>query len=668
MGRFRGNRACFNVAQHERGWLSLSTEHERGLGRGLILNWQRLPQAEILAASSGMSFGIDGRVYPPYAYMSYFGKSEYYRQAGDAGVHLYCIPAFLGDRGINSLSGIGPLREGIWRDGGLFDLHKLSEEINIVMEADPEAWLLIRLNIDPPAWWEDRYPEGCCLLEDGSTLRQSFTSILWRTHTEKAIRQVLQMLSEESYAQRLICMHIAGSQTEEWMYRAKPEVGFQDFNIDRSEAFRVWLAYAYNGDTGKLREAWGDCSLDFSRAGTADITCLEPEKRWRDPVTERPIIDTFRFHSEVVADTIDYFCKVIKDESHNRLLTGAFYGYSCYIADPRLGHYALGKLLESPYLDILASPNVYHRVPGEDWPPMAAVDSVRLHGKLWCAENDTRTSCTNLLRDVAPDICPEEQYATGVWIGPESLDVSVNILWKDAGRMLASGYGGWWFDMWGGWYSDPALLEVIQGLQEISSLYPNQDLPAMQPEVCVVHDEELCFYDASIGELSEEILGSRFALGKTGAPYTIVLPGDIALLPEGGYGFVWMRGDAGDAGRLLRPGGATLRTTVTGSVLYDADGKELDVFPGKLSFTPDELREFYRLAGAHVYEESGDVLYAGRGWVVLHAVKAGEKVVQLPFVARISDAVRRTVLGESDTVALTLRQYETMLLYVEPLV
>jgi beta-galactosidase len=452
------------------------------------------------------------------------------------------------------------------------------------------------------------------------------------------------------------------------MYRAKPEVGFQDFNADRLEAFREWISDAYDGDVGKLRGAWRDGNLEFNTVVPADITCLEIEQRWRDAGIECPLIDTFRFHSEVVADTIDYFCRVIKDESNNRFLTGAFYGYSCYIGDPSLGHYALSKLLESPYLDILASPNVYHRVPGEDWPPMAAVDSVRLHGKLWCAENDTRTCCTNLLRDVAPDICPEGQYDTGVWIGPESLDVSVNILWKDAGRMLAGGYSGWWFDMWGGWYSDPALLEVIQGLQEISTLYPNQELSAMQPEVCVIHNEELCFYDASIGELTEEILGSRFTLGKTGAPYNIVLTGDIALLPQESYGFVWARGDTGDAAQILRPGGVTLRTSVTGSVLYDADGNELKSFPGILSFTDAELREFYRLAGVHLYGESGDVLYAGRGWVVLHAVEAGEKVVRLPFKARITDVIRRNVLGESDIVTLTLRQYETVLLYVEALV
>jgi beta-galactosidase len=631
------------------------------------MNWQKLPQTGIVSRPAGMGIQIDGGVYAPYAYMSYFGKSEYYRQAEDAGIHLYCIPAFLGDRGINSLSGVGPLRKGIWRNEGVFDLHELSDEINIVMDADPEAWLLVRLNIDPPAWWEERYPEGCCLLGDGTTLRQSFASVLWRDHTEKAVRLVLQQISEKSYAERLICMHVAGSQTEEWMYRAKPEVGFQDFNTDRLAAFRGWISDAYDGDVGKLRSAWRDESLAFNTVVPADITCLEIEQRWRDVDIERSLIDTFRFHSEVVADTIDYFCRVIKDESHNRLLTGAFYGYSCYIGDPRLGHYALGKLLESPYLDILASPNVYHRVPGEDWPPMAAVDSVRLHGKLWCAENDTRTFCTNLLRDVAPDVCPEGQYDTGVWIGPESLDVSVNILWKDAGRMLAGGYGGWWFDMWGGWYSDPALLEVLNGLQEISSLYPNQDIPAMQPEVCVIHNEELCFYDASIGELTEEILGSRFALSKTGAPYTIVLPGDIDLLPQASYGFVWMRGDAGEAGWLLRPGGVTLRTTFTGSVLYDADGNELKSFPGVLSFTAGELGELYRLAGVHLYGDSGDVLYAGRGWVVLHAVEAGEKVTRLPFVARITDAVRRTVLGESDMVTLTLRQYETVLLYVEPI-
>ncbi|HBE43732.1 MAG TPA: hypothetical protein DDW27_21575, partial [Bacteroidales bacterium] len=63
-------------------------------------------------------------------------------------------------------------------------------------------------------------------------------------------------------------------------------------------------------------------------------------------------------------------------------------------------------------------------------------------------------------KEKAPDIAPPGQYESGVWLGPEDMKTSVAFLWKNAGRMLAYGYGGWWFDMWGGWFSHPELLNV----------------------------------------------------------------------------------------------------------------------------------------------------------------------------------------------------------------
>src|SRR3546814_14573835 len=79
------------------------------------------------------------------------------------------------------------------------------------------------------------------------------------------------------------------------------------------------------------------------------------------------------------------------------------------MTDPRRGHGALATVLESPYLDYLSSPNDYRRRAGEDWPPMAAIKSVQLHGKPWLAENDTRTSITTLLKDRAPEIDPRSE-------------------------------------------------------------------------------------------------------------------------------------------------------------------------------------------------------------------------------------------------------------------
>ena len=246
--------------------------------------------------------------------------------------------------------------------------------------------------------------------------------------------------------------------------------------------FRDWLKSKYGNDITALQNAWNDKSIVFETAKPGNV--LEKNtNRWRDPLYEQNMIDTYQFQAETLVDNISYFCKTVKESSNGGLLAGVFSGYHYFVSDPRRGHGALAKLLTCKYLDYISSPNVYHRVIGEDWAPMAAVQSVQLHGKLWLAENDTRTSITTLLKDRAPQIAPVGYYEDGVWLGPEDIKTSESFLWKNAGRMLAYGYGGWWFDMWGGWFSDPKLLNVIRSTNDYFMKFPQEQGTQMQAEV-----------------------------------------------------------------------------------------------------------------------------------------------------------------------------------------
>ena len=208
-------------------------------------------------------------------------------------------------------------------------------------------------------------------------------------------------------------------------------------------------------------------------------------------------MDSYQFHAEILADDISYFCKVVKDNTNREWLAGVFYGYNNSITDPRFGHGAFKKVLECKDVDFIASPNEYNRVIGEDWPPQLSVQTVLLHGKMLFAENDTRTCLTTLLKEKSSEIAPKGEYESGVWIGPEDIQTSLSFLWKNAGRMLAFGYGGWWFDMWGGWFSNPKMLKIFKLTNEFYK-FPLIKDSLMAPEICVVEDEQLCFMISSV--------------------------------------------------------------------------------------------------------------------------------------------------------------------------
>ena len=89
--------------------------------------------AEVKLKNNLPTLLIDGKVYPPFAYMSYLGEKKYYKEIAAAGIHLYNIPAYLAERGINSVSGIGPFRTPIWIGKDQYDFSSLINYFNEII-------------------------------------------------------------------------------------------------------------------------------------------------------------------------------------------------------------------------------------------------------------------------------------------------------------------------------------------------------------------------------------------------------------------------------------------------------------------------------------------------------------------------------------------------------
>lgn len=635
-----------------------AVQREKGAGKAADV-LQPLPaRAEVKMHAGVPALYVNGRLTPPFAYMSYFGEPRYYKEAAGAGIHLYNVPAYLGDQGINSSSGIKPFRQAIWLAPGKFDLTGLEKEMAELLEADPAAGIIIRIYLDPPVWWEQQHRDGVALQPDGTSFRLSFSSAKWRRDAGNALRTLVQKLLQSPYGHSLIGIHVAGGSTEEWFYHFKSF--FYDESEVRKTAFRQWLRQRYHHNADALKKAWGNPAADFDNALPADISGAEKGQEWSN---DARFTNTLEFHGETITDLIGYFCRIVKEASNGTLLTGAFYGYHLFVNDPRRGHSALPKLLQCKELDYLSSPNDYKRVAGEDWMPMAAIKSLQLHGKLWLAENDTRTFKTTLLRERRPDVEPPggDWYAKGVWIGPESPELSASLLKKNLARMLAYGYGGWWFDMWGGWFSDARLMAVLRQGQAWFTKYPAAESPQMRPQIAVVADAALQNRDASFGALTGEITGNRYALGKGGAPFDIYLRNDMDSIAAP-YKLVWLMGimdmnghENGLVKAWLAKGIAVLHTDGRNSTFYLPGGGTPVAYPGKVKWEAAELAALYNKAGVHCYLPPGDVVYAGRGWLAVHSGSGGKKTVRLPAPATVTDPETKQVLGRN-TRTLTISQ------------
>jgi len=227
--------------------------------------------------------------------------------------------------------------------------------------------------------------------------------------------------------------------------------------------------------------------------------------------------------------------------------------------------------------------------------------------------------------------------------------------------------------MWGGWFSDPELLDVLGKTQDLWRDCPSQIIPKMEAQICVVVDEELCFHDASFGALTGDILSNGYTLAKTGAPYDLYLHQDLEALDLQRYRVLWLLGIPRlekaeiEPLRTTRKAGITVLWTDTQGTQIQLPNKPRQRMPGKFRWTPAELRNLWRQAGVHLYCDSDDILYAGRGWLCLHSVPGGRREIRLPFPARIVNPITQRVIHPSaSTCVVDLPENSTTLLRVTP--
>ena len=218
---------------------------------------------------------------------------------------------------------------------------------------------------------------------------------------------------------------------------------------------------------------------------------------------EKRIADFYAYTSAITARRITELAHAAKEASNRRLAVAVSYGYTLEIARPGCGHYALAEVLASPDVDILTAPVSYlGRMPGGSAPCAVPVDSIRLAGKLFLSEDDTKTH--RALRETEDVYNPK--------IATESGTQTVHA--RNVGAAIAKGYGVSWMDLWGeGWLDDTAIWEslaaLIRVMQQVADTRRAASEPLLSPEVAVIVDET-AFFEVRGGEepaLLQQLIG-----------------------------------------------------------------------------------------------------------------------------------------------------------------
>ncbi len=446
------------------------------------------------------------------------------RDFAAAGVHIYSHIIWSSRSGLTGGAVLAKPSEIHWWLGpGQYAFERLDRQIQTIIAADPQAYIFLRVKLNPPAWWRKANPDELTHYEDGSRGPQySMASEVWEKTYERMLRDLIRHIESSSYAGHIIGYQPAGGSASEWYWW-----GFRKGMIDYSPAarnrFRKWLNERYHGDVQLLRKSWNDLDVTFETAEPPSGKARKQSEYllFRDPRQAGHVMDFQRFLGDVTTHNIVKSCRICKEETGGKKIVGVFYGYSLYTCTGpnelwNCGYLGLRKVLDCPHVDFLCSPTDYAKrrggTPGNFVSAYTA--SYILHNKLYWDEADVRTClCTS-----------REPWAN------RSLSETLSVFERGFGYMLTKGTALWWFTLTGDdTFHQDEMMEDIAKMQKIGENNMSVDKKPIH-DVAVLADEE-SYYRMRMGvkELTQPLIRDmQLKLATMGAPYDMYLLSDIA--------------------------------------------------------------------------------------------------------------------------------------------
>ena len=359
----------------------------------------------------------------------------------------------------------------VWVGPGQVDFAPLERMVGDLLEASPNAEFLCLLDLNTPRWLARRIH-----IDSFDAVTHAAALKLWRAEAKKYLAVLVPYL-ERRWGDRIRAYSIMAGQTTEWFEMGGPTHG----SAAKDAAWRTWC------------EARGTPHGD-SVPSAASLRRAAFEGVVYDPATEGDKIDYWRFHNALMADTLLEFAHELRGLVGPGREIGSFFGYGliCNKGLASIGHLDYGRVAASPDIDWFSSPATYtDRECGFGTGSMALIGTLRRHGK-------------RLLHEI--DFWPETRTPPWshwkYWSRPEET-VAGNV--REAAFALVNGASWWWFDMWGGMYTNADLRRRIAKFAEIHARFAGR-MPPPEADILVVFDPDSAYgvLDPFFGMVSGE--------------------------------------------------------------------------------------------------------------------------------------------------------------------
>jgi len=570
----------------------------------------------------------------------------------------------------------------------------LDSRLEAIAKMDPKALVLLRVHLMVPGKWLETRPDEILTAEDGTRIDMrspyraatSYASRRWRQEAGRRLEAMIRHLELTGLRRHVLGYLLFAGRSGEWNWWVPPRGDLPgaryaqlanmcaDHSAAMQEAFRAWVRERYQ-TVDQLRHAWEDPTATFGSVSvpTEKVVSAALSAQFNDPRKCRAVSDYFRCNAKQVAGSLLYFARVAKAADPDRLC-GAFFGEFLFSAIGgnreilRTGHLDIDRVLRSPDIDFLCTPNCYQsrRIGGHS-PTMTLEGSARLHGKLVFYEADQPT---HLYRP------PEgkDQLPADV---PRNPDETLAMLWRDFSYALCNGLGIWWWDQQsrctkavvdGVWYRSEEILDAFGKMQEIGQRALSMPW-CRRSEIAVLYDPRSALYQrCAWRDLTRTLIYEQVdALGKMGAPYELYSLADLPKLPDFRLYIVWNAAYLDDAQRAmlnrhLKRGGHTVLWLGAPGCL-SPEGIASATASSLVGLKLRELPDGRSLQGMIAPE--GNPLVAGLSGVIGHEVTAAPHlVVEDPEAAVL---MRNPSSGEVVAAARKFSDWTTIWAGVSPL-
>lgn len=566
---------------------------------------------------------IDGELHAPLAYTTYFEECAEYSDFIKSGYRMFFVNVSFTDLPINNSTGFTPFMTGVF-EGEEPDYTEFDGTVNRILAECPDAFVFPRINIAMPRKWIEANPYET--VETPTGRRESLYSDVFKADGAALLKELVSHIKSAYYADRIAGYQLCGGTTQEWMHHDLSG-SFSEMGVEK---YRLWMKEKY---------------------GITDVPAFT-----KDDLSK--VSRYGEFCCEEAAKTVEHFSRVLKEHINCEQVIGVFYGYNAFVNNPLWGLHGLRFIIDSPYIDFFSSPCCYdeNRSLGFDWGDMLTAQSVKEHGKLYFVECDIRTHLTRRLHDSRPgryrDGIYELHDGNGnktVWCGPESQELSLSAIRKAFAHQLTKASGIWWFDMWGGWYHDKAIMYEMAKMREIAEGAKSKNTEHCPGAETVLFIDEKAYLNNPTGsELCHAVNHTRIRMGNSGIPFDLCLVEDAEKVIKNYRAAIFTAPMPSENGK------AAVELCKIMNVPY------LHVSEEKTFYSVDELRDFLVSSGIHCYNSDGNVIYCGEGFLAVHSVNDGEVKITLPQKYKIKPLLGTDIDEyETDELTLNMKRYET---------